>query len=588
MKTLIFLVLLLFVVYSNSFSQSLWNFQSGTGIVVEAGADICADSVIINGTFSGTGTICGYQDVEPIPPFLSTPANNNLNVVPVVIIRYLPSTDGINLDPSTTGITSTLAAMKSKIDIMDKQIKFSLEEGSKFHGYSNSNARPTLGYKVVYYVTVYENIPRSNFQVPWNPSAYRPDYDAILNRFNAQYFVEQLGVREFWIWGYHHGDIEPVESNMSSALTGDISNSERRNDDLPIYNKTYVLYNYNYERSQAEAVHNHGHQLEAVLSYINDRQSNNTILFWDKFVGKESNIHITGRCGWTHMPPNTTDHYDYINYTTVQSDIEDWTPDRTGQLKYVNASTWGSINYIWPSNVIPSQQIESNWYIYWFQNMPGFGNMINYSGSYYMTNWWKFTANWDTCIVTNTGLFGQPKSLQLTALVQGFYDPVTNKMIKDTVTVYLRNSSSPFAIIDSSKNKTDSTGKTTLIFWNALSGSSKYIIIKHRNSIETWSATGQSISDSVTNYNFSTALSQAYGNNMIQVDNSPVRFAVFSGDVNQDGFVNLTDITKVYNDATNFVTGYVTSDINGDGIVNLTDLLKTFNNSSGFVSISRP
>ncbi len=27
------------------------------------------------------------------------------------------------------------------------------------------------------------------------------------------------------------------------------------------------------------------------------------------------------------MPPNTTDHYDYLNSTLVTSDIADWIPD---------------------------------------------------------------------------------------------------------------------------------------------------------------------------------------------------------------------------------------------------------------------
>jgi len=39
--------------------QSTLEFQSGTNIEVTAGADICADNVTINGTYSGTGTQCG-------------------------------------------------------------------------------------------------------------------------------------------------------------------------------------------------------------------------------------------------------------------------------------------------------------------------------------------------------------------------------------------------------------------------------------------------------------------------------------------------------------------------------------------------
>lgn len=40
-------------------SQSTMEFQAGTTIEVQTGADICADNVIINGTYSGNGTKCG-------------------------------------------------------------------------------------------------------------------------------------------------------------------------------------------------------------------------------------------------------------------------------------------------------------------------------------------------------------------------------------------------------------------------------------------------------------------------------------------------------------------------------------------------
>jgi hypothetical protein len=48
--------------------QSTMEFQAGTNIEVTAGADICADIVIINGTFSGGGTKCG----GPLPVEMSS------------------------------------------------------------------------------------------------------------------------------------------------------------------------------------------------------------------------------------------------------------------------------------------------------------------------------------------------------------------------------------------------------------------------------------------------------------------------------------------------------------------------------------
>jgi hypothetical protein len=47
--------------------QSIIEFQSGTTIEVTAGADICADNVIIHGTYTGIGTLCN----GPLPVELS-------------------------------------------------------------------------------------------------------------------------------------------------------------------------------------------------------------------------------------------------------------------------------------------------------------------------------------------------------------------------------------------------------------------------------------------------------------------------------------------------------------------------------------
>ena len=342
--------------------------------------------------------------VEQIDPYLSTPAPNHLFEIPVVILRYFPTRDGVNVDPVVSDWNSTLASLRAKIDRDAIQTKFMLEEGSRFRGYKDPAAPPSLGYRVIHIVTVFEEMP-PGFPAPGNPGIFFPDYDQIITRFGAENFVNKLGVREFWLWGYHHGNIVPAESNMSSPTTGDISNSFRFEDDLPVFNHTYTLYNYNFTRGPNEDVHNHGHQLEAILSYANQRQDGNTDLFWKKFVGQDANgKFITGRCGWTHMPPNTTHDYDYSNTTLVASDIEDWRPDGTGATKLVNAQTWGNIAYAWPNNDPPGGRTEAQWYIYWMQNMPGRGNKIRH-GQNYMTNWWEFTADWDGRIKAGLGLY---------------------------------------------------------------------------------------------------------------------------------------------------------------------------------------
>ena len=370
---------------------------------------------------------------EEIDPYLATPASGHLYHIPVVIMRFLPTKDGINLDvnqaPDFWDLGEmTLDELKTKIDIFDKRIKFMLEEGTKFRGYKNPSAVPSIGYQVVEYITIYEQTPKGavNSHLGDGTPLYSPDYHKIFERFNIEHYINNLGVKEIWIWmGGVNSDFpcyDPKlhkpedfrnwwESNMSSPITGDISNSNRDNNDLPIYNSTYTVYGQNFRRSHAEAVHNHGHQLEAILSHVDHLQFGNTDLFWKKFVGQDKDgDFITGRAGWTHMPPNTTKHYDYTDtMTLVESDIEDWTPDNIGEKKLVNVDTYANLKYHWReenTENIP-QFIESQWYIYWMQNMPGYKNGIQYEKTE-MSNWWIFTADWDKAISSELGLVSKP------------------------------------------------------------------------------------------------------------------------------------------------------------------------------------
>lgn len=53
--------------------------------------------------------------------------------------------------------------------------------------------------------------------------------------------------------------------------------------------------------------------------------------------------------------------------------------------------------------------------------------------------------------------------------MEGFYNPVTNRLnMKDTVRVYLRNTNSPYSIVDSAKGVVDSVQLAVqLLFSNA-------------------------------------------------------------------------------------------------------------------------
>jgi len=179
-------------------------------------------------------------------------------------------------------------------------------------------------------------------------------------------------------------------------------------------------------------------------------------------------------------------------------------------------------------------------------------------------------------------------TLNLTMFIEGFYNAGSDSQVSDTVKVELRNSTSPFAVADQTSAVVSANGTVQLKFGNAANGS-YYIAVKHRSSIETWSAGTIALSRiTPANYDISSSSSQAFGSNLIQVDASPNRFAIFGGDVNQDGTVDATDVSTIDNDASNFVSGYVVTDLTGDEFVDGTDFAIADNNAANFVSVVRP
>lgn len=181
---------------------------------------------------------------------------------------------------------------------------------------------------------------------------------------------------------------------------------------------------------------------------------------------------------------------------------------------------------------------------------------------------------------------GTKYSITLNAIIEGLYNSGTNKMIPDTVKLYLRNISSPWAIVDSAISVLDSSGLGIFKFNNAVLGTSYYIVHTHRNSIETWSKSGgENYNLYALSYNFTSDSASAYGNNLKKQGSI---WCIFSGDVNQDGNVDLSDMIVVDNDNANFVTGYVPSDVNGDLSTDLSDMIIVDNNNAAFVGKITP
>jgi len=319
--------------------------------------------------------------------------------VPIVVLKYFPIASP-NLNPSITGLNTELTEIRQQVDDLTQQGIKKLTEASKYHGYKTS-AESYLNYFVLDSREFLTPIPASSTPFKDNPKIYRPDYMKILNDISICDYVDNRGARQVWIWGYHFGDIEPVESNMAmgtdskdywnSATYGDVSNSEGSND-MPTCKRTYTLYNYNYNRKLGELLHNHVHQIEHIMQWVENREATPTnqwsqLLFWGKFVGSDFTHKIKNPgCGWMHFAPNSGEEGVLNSRTAVSSDCENWKPDGTGTKVPTSCSNWGC-----------SDDTQANFAVWWMQNLPGKDNELIYEDKK-LRNWWEFYGDFDSAL----------------------------------------------------------------------------------------------------------------------------------------------------------------------------------------------
>ena len=212
-------------------------------------------------------------------------------------------------------------------------------------------------------------------------------------------------------------------------------------------------------------------------------------------------------------------------------------------------------------------------------------NAYTSSSLIYMGSMWNHATGANDSMITDDIYIPSAVTslLNLNVIPEGYFNTGSSVLnSNDTMIVYLRNSVAPYAIIDSSATVIDSLSfGGSFTFENASSGS-YYIAVKGKNTIETWSKFPQSFTaGSVNSYDFTVSSNMAFGNNM-KLKNA--KYCLYSGDTDQDGLIDLTDLLQIYNDASSFTAGYNATDLDGNRITDLTDLVLANNNSSVFVS----
>jgi hypothetical protein len=160
----------------------------------------------------------------------------------------------------------------------------------------------------------------------------------------------------------------------------------------------------------------------------------------------------------------------------------------------------------------------------------------------------------------------QNLSINLKVYLEGFWDG--SSQVIDTAKIYLANSTSPFTFADSATVVLSSTGTANPTFSKTANGS-YYIVVMHRNHLETWSKLPQVfITNTPVNYDFTTAADKAYGNNM-KLSNGA--WVLYAGDANQDGAIDAIDVGIFITQFGNL--GYLSCDFNGDGSVDALDVI---------------
>lgn len=231
------------------------------------------------------------------------------------------------------------------------------------------------------------------------------------------------------------------------------------------------------------------------------------------------------------------------------------------------------------------------------------GNTYTASGTYTYTA--TGSNGCDSVATLNLVIAPCNTNLNLTAFIQAYWDGTSamNPTLFnqgqanpntdcDSITVELHEAAVPTTIAYSTTAVLQTNGTATCIFPPVANGN-YYIVLKHRNAIETWSADSIAFTGGNVSYNFSTAATQAYGSNQAELTTGGLPngiFALYSGDIVKDSgeATDLLDLTQLEFEINNFSFGYYAEDLNGDGNVDILDAPTLEGNISGFIYSNHP
>jgi len=157
--------------------------------------------------------------------------------------------------------------------------------------------------------------------------------------------------------------------------------------------------------------------------------------------------------------------------------------------------------------------------------------------------------------------------------------------VADHITVELHDAANYATIAYSAADVPLSTSGAATVTIPSTYNGSYYITIRHRNSLQTVSATAVSFAGGTISQSFGST-ADVFGGNLVQM--TDLGYAIYSGDVNQDDIIDLGDSAPVDNQAAMAGSGYMPEDVNGDGLVDLSDAAIIDNNAAQAVGAVTP
>lgn len=209
---------------------------------------------------------------------------------------------------------------------------------------------------------------------------------------------------------------------------------------------------------------------------------------------------------------------------------------------------------------------------------------------------YSFTYSYNGCVYySDTAAVTACNSsvnINVKAFLQGFYRG-GSKMISnlgagscDTLFLKLAKNTAPYSILFSDTAIIDTSGNAGFEFPSSINGNSYYLVVQHRNSLETWSSSPVLMNSGTINYDFTMSSGSAYGNNLCNLGDG--RFAIWTGDIDRNNLIDISDINLMHTKNPLLLHGYYVGDLTGDQFTESADYSLLENNVPLMLQVAKP